>query len=266
MSRQEDLENIQKELSAYISEIKSHFPELIKEPEDEGETNKSSFTVPHQEVFHEDDEMKDKNIIDADEGGPYPVTEPDDSQMHYRSDLPATPYVDIKVLEQALQAIEELKNLLKEQSSFIVTYIDDTGDRRIYRAPSADKAQSYIDMFTARYIRNTDPPVNNGEIYVDEGTGEGIYEATPIDYLRDDESLRGEAEVEHKLHTHRDDKSSVVYNEKTGRTARWDLYDLNDAAMIDAHEEFHITEEEIEQILQEKKEKTKKRSILKKKK
>ena len=62
------------------------------------------------------------------------------------------------------------------------------------------------------------------EVFIDEGDADGIYPATPMEFVNDDESHKYEAEAKGMLHVVRTADHYIVYNELAKKTARWDIF------------------------------------------
>lgn len=250
------------ELLAYANEVEKHYPELneqdeAEEKEQDKETKqpKTQSFVPHQAAMKKDEQNSEsapeennatenntEEVPKAESAAPGQATPPaiqkdgrfDKYHPTYKAADTAIPVVPIKVIKEAIEAIQSLQQIQNDYCPVLVSYIDDEHEPSLHRAKTKEEAKRFILDEMEEVMNNIDSVDDSDETYIDDGTvGETMHEPTPINRINDDESLKGEAAAEGKLHVYVNDDTYIIFNELSGRTARWDILNLDEARRCD---------------------------------
>lgn len=167
---------------------------------------------------------------------PKAPTEPYHPKVHYRVPDDAEPYLPIETVKKAKEAIKELIEIKKDDSPYIVVSVNFAGLRSIHRFKNLDSAQNYMRAQMEAYFNKMDPSDIGKEIIVDDGKvpkDKAIYKPTPANELDENGHFRKPSEISGKSVRLIDEKRGIIHFIETNKTARWDIYNLNDASAGD---------------------------------
>ena len=145
-------------------------------------------------------------------------------QLRYRAYEQAVPVLSLETAKTALVSIEELGCIKDRIPDCIVVYLDDEGNRWIRSFASLQDARKVTEEYVQDYLDELNDEGRMQEVFIDEGDADGIYPATPMEFVNDDESHKCEAEAKGMLHVIRAADHYIVYNELAKKTARWDIF------------------------------------------
>ena len=145
-------------------------------------------------------------------------------QLRYRAYEQAVPVLSLETAKTALVSIEELGCIKDRIPDCIVVYLDDEGNRWIRSFASLQDARKVTEEYVQDYLDELNDEGRMQEVFIDEGDADGIYPATPMEFVNDDESYKCEAEAKGMLHVIRAADHYIVYNELAKKTARWDIF------------------------------------------
>lgn len=145
-------------------------------------------------------------------------------QLRYQAYEQAVPVLSLETAKTALASIEELGRIKDRIPDCIVVYLDDEGNRWIRSFASLQDAKKVTEEYVQDYLDELNDEGRMQEVFIDEGDADGIYPATPMEFVNDDESHKYEAEAKGMLHVVRTADHYIVYNELAKKTARWDIF------------------------------------------
>lgn len=246
-------ERIIEELEAYAKEMQDmHAWILEKEAEKkrDGSRRDKPGKVPNKEArpekpaceedYEEDLDFDDLDLYDEDvvnnektcsgtPSGPVPKGEtvPSGPLLHYMQYDQAVPILQVETARAAAMKIRDFQILSSSIPQSIVTFIDDDGQHRITGAASFQDAKILVEKEVQEYLDDLNDEGRMQEVFIDEdGTG-GLYPATPVEFINDDESHKCEAAARGLLHIFRGDDHYIIYNALAEKTARWDIFSID---------------------------------------
>lgn len=152
--------------------------------------------------------------------------------VHLRVPDDAEPYLPVGTAKKALEAVNELIELKKNVMPYIVVSVNFAGLRSIHRFRDLISAQNYMKAQMNAYFNKMDPSDLGKEIIVDDGKvqkDQAIYKATPENELDENGHFKRPSEISGKSVCLINEKRGIIHFIETGKTARWDIYSLNDA-------------------------------------
>lgn len=147
------------------------------------------------------------------------------------SDL--VPIISKKCAETAVEAMRALRKAEKEYRRYVLVNIRDDGKRTITKYKAKEDALLAMHREMDVYVNEIEPKDRTKEVYEDDGDNEHIYEPTPPDQIAEDGTIKRPSEIDHTLHRKETDSRGIVYFETKNATARWDVYDLEEAVLGD---------------------------------
>jgi len=249
-----DFQRIKAELEGYMQAMKALYPDEAPEKKDDEkkdeETKKStkggSSSIPHQDAkpkerWSGDFENDDETVIDIGENdedtglsGPVPDMNVCEAEAlpRYRQAISTMPVLSIKTGLGALDAMHALEEIRDAYCPVLIGFIDDTGRKYLRKTQSKEKAVEFIRYEMQRYQEHIDDVDADREVIVDDPECARILEPTPSEQLNDDETFKGSGAAAGMIHKYEGEDHFIIYNEQTGQTARWDIYDLDEAEPI----------------------------------
>lgn len=140
-----------------------------------------------------------------------------------------SPTISIECAQAAIDAMRTLREIQGEYRRYILVFIRDDGSRQISRFRTREAALSRMHSQMDFYINEIEPKDKMRVVYRDDGDNEHIYEPTPEDEIDEDGTIKRPSEIDNTLHRIETDSRGIVYFETKNATARWDVYDLEDA-------------------------------------
>lgn len=234
------------ELEEYSAEMSEKYQWLVQKAE---ETRKEKVNqIPRGELRNEqeydeaDDISQHPEKINSETG-----IRKAESVLHYKEYEQAVPVLTISTARTAAKAIRELQRLKETIPPYVVTYIDDLGNRRIEGALSMKEAQSIAEAGIKECLDDLYAESRMQEVFIDMDGTEGPFKATPMEYVADDESMKPEAEVKGKIHIQRSEDHFILYNELDEKTYRWDIYEFS-KSLLSPMERTEQQEESVESV------------------
>ena len=154
-------------------------------------------------------------------------------KVHFRVPDDAEPYIPVGTAKKALEAINELIELKKNAMPYIVVSVNFAGLRSIHRFRNLISAQNYMQTQMDAYFNKMDPSDIGKEIIVDDGKvqkDQAIYNPTPGNELDENGHFKRPSEINGKSIRLVNEKRGIIHFIESGKTARWDIYSLDDAA------------------------------------
>ena len=214
-----------------------------KGPDDSNKEEESS-SDDSPDGFPDDDEI-DKEQKKAEERvrerWPVPAPKPPEPvpykpTFHYREYDPAMPTIGMDTAKIALRALQQIKAEAAGSRPVLMVFLCDNGERKILKFKNKKAALAYIEQDKKRFMDHIDPKDTQKEVFKDDNTippEQQRYKPTPSNELDEDGTFKRQSEIDHTCHVFQDDNKCIVYFEKQQVTGRWDLFDMNEAAVGD---------------------------------
>lgn len=213
------------------------FPQ--KEKEDVQETSLPGPPVPIEETEMVEHQEEDPQPEQAKKPDPAPAIIIQES-------------ISLETVKECKEVLTEYRNEIENAMPVLISFISDTGKKALYMAKDIAAARIFVGEDLKRVKEDIDPIDRTKEAYIYVGNEDCVYKPTPQEQLNKDETFKGEADSQGKLYVYEGDFHSIIYNELTGRTARWDIFNLSDAKLCETAfepEKYVITDEERKKYL-----------------
>lgn len=147
--------------------------------------------------------------------------------LHYIQYEQTVPILPVGTARAAAMKIRDLQKLSRSIPQSLVTFIDDDGQHRITGVASFHEAKILVEKEVQEYLDELNDEGRMHEVFIDEDGTRGLYPATPVEFINDDESHKCEAAARGLLHVFHGDDHYIIYNELAGKTARWDIFSID---------------------------------------
>lgn len=179
------------------------------------------------------------------------------------SELVAT--ISVECAETAVDAMRALREDRTSRRPVIMMMVRDDGLRDIKTFKTKEAANLAMKKEMDFYINEIEPKDYMKIVYMDTGENERIYEPTPVEEIDEDGTIKRPSEIDGTLHVVETENRGIVYFESKNATARWDIFDLDEAVPGDppdpAYEQYK--EEMTEEAKEKKAEETPKKAKFK---
>lgn len=179
------------------------------------------------------------------------------------SELVAT--ISVECAETAVDAMRALREDRTSRRPVIMMMVRDDGLRDIKTFKTKEAAILAMKKEMDFYINEIEPKDYMKIVYMDTGENERIYEPTPVEEIDEDGTIKRPSEIDGTLHVVETENRGIVYFESKNATARWDIFDLDEAVPGDppdpAYEQYK--EEMTEEVKEKKAEETPKKAKFK---
>lgn len=143
------------------------------------------------------------------------------------------PTITAECAKEAVRCMRELRDMQNSHRSYLLVCIRDDGKRSIELFYTKEAAINRMKQDIELYINEIEPKDTTAVIYEDDGANEHIFEPTPKEHIAKDGTIKRPSEIDDTMHRFEQDDRGIVYFETQNATARWDIYDLDDARIGD---------------------------------
>lgn len=139
--------------------------------------------------------------------------------------------ISVECAKKAVEAMRALREVKDSIRPFLLAMIRDDGSRSLESFRTKEAALNAMHRAMDFYINEIEPKDYMKVVRVDDGENEHIYEPTPENEIDPvDGTIKRPSEINGTLHRIETENRGIVYFSDRNATARWDIYELADAA------------------------------------